>query len=418
MPAKTLKNKEYSLPSSSMEPTDSIAFFNSNADTSYLCFGKGTSISFEQSIDFNALQAFITAHKGKFIYGYLSYDVKNSIEQLTSSNTDHLHFPVLYFHVPETVVKTEQGNQVIIQGVETPETMHFIASFFRRLKTGTCDSGTGSFHARISKEEYLKAVNKLKEHIQRGDIYEINFCQEYFSEQVELTDPVSVYATINTVTQAPFSVYLQHDQFHAFCGSPERFLQKKGATVRSQPIKGTARRGATENEDEYLKTELVNNPKERSENVMIVDLVRNDLSKIAEKGTVTVDELFGVYTYQTVHQLVSTISCQVSEAVSFTDLIKATFPMGSMTGAPKVSAMKLSEQYESFKRGLYSGSIGYILPNGDFDFNVVIRSLLYNSQTNYLSCGVGGAITINSDPEKEYEECETKVRKLLNAVTG
>lgn len=401
-----------------MKSSDSIAFFNSNPDTSYLCFGKGPHISFDQLIDFEELQQFITAHKGKFIYGYLTYDVKNSIEQLTSSNSDHLHFPVVYFHVPETVVKTEGEKQTVIQGIETEETIDFTASFFQRLQTEKIGSEVDSFHARISKEEYIEAVNQLKQHIQRGDIYEINFCQEYFAEQVKLTDPVSVYSTINTITQAPFSVYLQHDPFHVFCGSPERFLQKKGTTVLSQPIKGTARRGTTEAEDELLKTELVNNPKERSENVMIVDLVRNDLSKIAEKGTVKVDELFGVYTYQTVHQLVSTISCQVSESVSFTDLIKATFPMGSMTGAPKISAMKLSETYESFKRGLYSGSIGYILPNGDFDFNVVIRSLLYNAQTNYLSCGVGGAITINSDAEKEYEECETKVRKLLIAVTS
>lgn len=401
-----------------MKSSDSIAFFNSNPDTSYLCFGKGAHISFDQSIDFDELQQFITTHKGKFIYGYLTYDVKNSIEQLTSYNSDHLHFPVVYFHVPETVVKTAGEKQTVIQGVETEETIHFTASFFKQLRTEKTSSEVDSFHARISKEEYIEAVGQLKQHIQRGDIYEINFCQEYFAEQVKLTDPISVYSTINNITQAPFSVYLQHDQYYAFCGSPERFLQKKGTTVLSQPIKGTARRGATETEDERLKTELVNNPKERSENVMIVDLVRNDLSKIAEKGTVKVDELFGVYTYQTVHQLVSTISCQVSETVSFTDLIKATFPMGSMTGAPKISAMKLSEHYESFKRGLYSGSIGYILPNGDFDFNVVIRSLLYNAKTNYLSCGVGGAITINSDAEKEYEECETKVRKLLTAVTN
>lgn len=401
-----------------MKPTDSIAFFNSNADTSYLCFGKGASIAFDQSIDFEKLQQFITANKGKFIYGYLTYDVKNSVEQLTSSNSDNLHFPTVYFHVPEIVVRTEGERRSVIQGTETNETIRFVTSFFQELNAEKKPSGIDAFRARISKEEYIAAVHQLKQHIQRGDIYEINFCQEYFSEQVKLTDPISVYSTINNITQAPFSVYLQHDQFHVFCGSPERFLQKKGTTVLSQPIKGTAKRGTTETEDEQLKTALVNNPKERSENVMIVDLVRNDLSKVAEKGSVTVDELFGVYTYRTVHQLVSTISCQVSEDVSFTDLIKATFPMGSMTGAPKVSAMKHSEHYESFKRGLYAGSIGYILPNGDFDFNVVIRSLLYNAHTNYLSCGVGGAITIDSDAEKEYEECETKVRKLLTAVTG
>ncbi|MEZ4889522.1 MAG: anthranilate synthase component I family protein [Crocinitomicaceae bacterium] len=251
--------------------------------------------------------------------------------------------------------------------------------------------------------------------MQRGDIYEINYCQEFYDANAQIDAKLNLYATINEITQAPFSAFFQWQEFSAFCGSPERFLQKKGNQLLSQPIKGPAPRGKTSEEDQQLMLELKNNPKERSENVMIVDLVRNDLSKIATQGSVKVDELFGVYTFNTVHQLISTISCQIDESCDFSTIIKATFPMGSMTGAPKVSAMKLSEEHEAFQRGLYSGTIGCILPNGNFDFNVVIRSLLYNANNKYLSCGVGGAITINSDAEKEYQECETKVRRLLNA---
>lgn len=398
-----------------MNNQQSVAYFNSNSDENYLCFGGENYLIFKNGVDFDQFQQFLDTWKNKFIYGYVSYDVKNSIEKLFSENPDQLEFPHLYFCVPETVVRLNNTELEFIQGGDTKDARDLVALFQEQLND-KATRNINAFQARISKNEYISAVNQLKQHIQRGDIYEINFCQEYFSDNNTIENPIGIYSTINEVTQAPFSVYLQHDDFHVFCGSPERFIQKKGTKIFSQPIKGTAPRGKTLQEDEELKRCLASNPKEISENVMIVDLVRNDLSKIAEKGSVNVDELFGIYTYTTVHQMISTISCDISDAVTFTDILKATFPMGSMTGAPKVSAMKLSEQYESFKRGLYSGTIGYILPNGDFDFNVVIRTVLYNSTTNYLSCGVGGAITIQSNAEQEYEECETKVRKLLNAL--
>ena len=206
------------------------------------------------------------------------------------------------------------------------------------------------------------------------------------------------------------------DDYSIFSGSPERFLKKVGSKLISEPIKGTAKRGLTKTEDEELIKSLVSDPKERAENVMIVDLVRNDLSKIATKNSVQVEELCQIYSFETVHQMISRISCDIKESASFTEIIKATFPMGSMTGVPKIRAMELIEEHESFKRGVYSGSIGYIKPNGDFDFNVVIRSLVYNRKNNYLSCSVGGAITIQSDPEKEYEECLIKVKRILDGM--
>ena len=208
-----------------------------------------------------------------------------------------------------------------------------------------------------------------------------------------------MYFRLNTITKAPFSAFLNTEYHQMFCGSPERFLQKKGNKLISQPIKGTAARGNSEKEDLANKKTLQNKQKERSENIMIVDLVRNDFSKIAQKNSVKVDELCAIYSFETVHQMISTVCCEVKENTSFTDIIRATFPMGSMTGAPKLNAMKYIDELENFSRGIYAGSIGYIEPNGDFDFNVIIRSLVFNKEDKYLSCAVGGAITILSEPE-------------------
>lgn len=398
-----------------MKLQDSIAFFNSNSNNNYLCLGEEVSFTADETVDFEQLQVFIDTNKGKFIYGYISYDAKNSIEKCSSNNPDFLHFPVVNFVVPEYVVKVDDNqNRFYIQGIENKQTNDQIENFLNPIQVNNqTEKKKIPFKSRISKEKYIETINELKSHIQRGDIYEVNFCQEFYAEKPHLNNPIDFYTQLNDVTQTPFSVYLQQAEHIVFCGSPERFIQKKGTKIYSQPIKGTAPRGKSIQEDNVLKNALANNPKEISENVMIVDLVRNDLSKIALKGSVQVEELFGIHTFKTVHQMISTISCEVADVIQFSDVIKATFPMGSMTGAPKLSAMQLIEKYESFRRGLYSGTIGYILPNGDFDFNVVIRTLLYNSKTNYLSASVGGAITINSDPEKEFEECRTKMDRIL-----
>jgi para-aminobenzoate synthetase component 1 len=264
----------------------------------------------------------------------------------------------------------------------------------------------------------MDGVSLVKRHIQLGDIYELNFCQEFFAENCAVDDYLAVYRKLNNITKAPFSAYFNWQNFAVFCGSPERFLQKKNNRLLSQPIKGTAPRNENESRDLQLKNQLQNDPKERAENIMIVDLVRNDLSRIAVTNSVQVDELCEIYSFETVHQMISTVSCTVEDSISFKDIVKATFPMGSMTGAPKLRAMELIDKYEAFNRGLYAGSIGYIHPNGDFDFNVVIRTVLYNATKKYLSCSVGGAITIQSDPEKEYEECLVKVKRILDGLNA
>jgi para-aminobenzoate synthetase component 1 len=265
---------------------------------------------------------------------------------------------------------------------------------------------------RFSKSDYLRTVTKIKEHIQKGDIYEVNLCQEFFFKAH--ANPLDIYLQLKEISPTPFSGFYKLHNKYLICASPERFIKKIGSKIISQPIKGTIKRGATTEEDDTLRNRLYNDPKERSENVMIVDLVRNDLSRTAKKGTVKVEELFGVYSFKQVHQLISTVTSEVDDSTDVIEVIKSMFPMGSMTGAPKIRAMQLIEQYEKTKRGLYSGAVGYITPDRNFDFNVVIRSILYNQQKNYVSFTVGGAITSLSDPEKEYEECMVKAKAITN----
>ncbi len=395
-----------------------VSYLNSNDGSGILAFGEGERFVMNENSNLQDLQQFINQHVGKYIFGYLSYDLKEQIHQIPSKNPDHLKFPEAYFWVPKNAVRLHNENIEFLQGPKDAECFNFINTFLEEETDQNFHHYTTQFKARISKEDYIQKVIQLKEHIQLGDIYEVNFCQEFFAENVELNFHLDTYFKLNSITKAPFSAFLKWDEFAVFCGSPERFLSKKGKRLNSQPIKGTAPRSMDEKEDDLWKEELKNDPKERAENIMIVDLVRNDLSRIALKDSVKVDELCGIYSFETVHQMISSISCEISEEVTFTDILKATFPMGSMTGAPKLRAMELIEMHESFKRGLYSGSIGYVTPTGDFDFNVVIRTLLYNSKEKYLSCSVGGAITIQSDPEKEYAECMVKVKRILDGMNA
>ena len=394
-----------------MQSQNPTFFLNSNNDSSLLAFGSKDILRVDTSSSLNLIQRFINKHKSNYIFGFLSYDIKNEIEQLNSKNNENLFFPLSYFFAPAYVVKIERNNLHYLCGVESKESNAFVQNFLNQEVTNY--SYKIDWKARTSKKEYFKNIHAIKEHIKNGDVYELNYCQEFYAENINLQTPNHFYSKLNDSSLAPFSSFLTFDEFMVFSASPERFIKKVGNKLFSEPIKGTAPRGINKQKDDEIIKELQNNPKERSENVMIVDLVRNDLSKIASPSSVKVDELCKLHSFKTVHQLISKISCNLKKDTSFTDIIKATFPMGSMTGAPKISSMKIIEEMEQFKRGLYSGSIGYIEPNGDFDFNVVIRSILYNRQRKYLSCSVGGAITIESEAQKEYDECQTKVGKLM-----
>lgn len=364
---------------------------------------------------FSDLEKFILSNAGKHLFFCLSYDLKNELNDLKSNNSDFVEFPEILCWSAKTVLRVENGNIDLLEGEMNSE----VQTILKNLNSGGNSTLPKiSFQPQISKEKYLERVDKLKAEIQYGNSYEINFCQQFFAKNIPDFDAVSLWKNLLKLTQAPFSVYLNWGKHQVFCGSPERFLKKTGSKLVSQPIKGTAPRGKNKTEDLELIEQLESNQKERSENVMIVDLVRNDLSRIAQKSTVNVDELCKIYSFGTVHQMISTISCEVKENTTFSDMLKATFPMGSMTGAPKISSMKLIEKHESFKRGLYSGSIGCIFPNGDFDCNVVIRTLIHNKEKNLISASVGGAITMKSDPEAEFEECQVKINKLLALFDG
>ena len=361
---------------------------------------------------FSKLKTFIGTNPNAWIFGFLSYDLKNDVEMLNSENQDNIQMPSLHFFIPKHVIaikgdsfnfiySDDRENDIrknIFEYPDLPFQKHFPIQINNRI---LCD-------------EYVEIVKKIQQHIKIGDIYELNFCQEFYADNVNI-DPVLTYLALNRESAMPFSAFYKFNDKYLLCASPERFLKKENDQLISQPIKGTIKRSSDLLLDELKKNELNQDPKERAENIMIVDLVRNDLSKSALAGSVKVAELCGLYSFPHLHQMISTVTAKVKHNIHLVDCIKNAFPMGSMTGAPKVKAMELIEKYEKTKRGLFSGAVGYITPKMDFDFNVVIRSILYNSKNKYLSYHTGSAITANSDPEKEYNECLLKA-KAMNTV--
>ncbi len=356
------------------------------------------------------LQEFIDK-KNCWLFGHLGYDVKNEIEKLSSRHPDSIQFPDLFFFEPEIIIRLSEREMTI--EAENP------AAIYKSVSEAVSDPfevSVVTISNRLSQKEYITIINKLKQHILRGDCYEINFCQEFFARKTKI-NPVEIYKKLSKVSPNPFSALYRINDRWLICASPERFLKKQGNKILSQPIKGTSRRVAGNNKaDELSKEELLNSLKDRSENVMVVDLVRNDLAKICEEGTIKVDELYGIYSFPQVHQMISTVSGELKNDISFTEIIRATFPMGSMTGAPKKRVMELIEEYESAKRGIFSGALGYISSDADFDFNVVIRSIMYNSESEYLSFQAGSGITYHSDPEKEWEECLMKAAAMKKVL--
>lgn len=347
-----------------------------------------------------------------WLFGYLSYDLKNDVEELKSNNFDGLEFPDLFFFQPKKIF-TLKDNQLEIQYLllcddELEEDFNEIVE--SQTETFVTLSGV-EVKQRISKELYVEKVNKMLEHIHKGDMYEANFCMEFFAENT-IINPLEKFGKLNEISQAPFSVFFKNHKQYLLSASPERYLKKVGDKIISQPIKGTSKRFLDPIEDQKSKEYLESDAKERAENIMITDLVRNDLSHTAQKGSVEVAELCKIYSFLQVHQMISTITSKVDPQYSAVDVLKTTFPMGSMTGAPKISVMKIIENLEETKRGLYSGAVGYFTPEGDFDFNVVIRSILYNQDKKYVSFSVGSAITSLSIPEKEYEECLLKAKAM------
>ncbi len=375
-----------------------------------------TSIQTDYHQGFDKLKEYQTLVKD-WVFGYLTYDLKNDVEALKSQNTDGLEFPDLSFFQPKKLFLFKD-NQVEIQYLKcVDDEIETDLEAIRNAKEAVKDHQENNIKIKlkIHKDEYFNKVDTVLNHIHNGDIYEANFCQEFYAENTQIS-PLETYNKLNKISKPPFAAFVKLYDKYALSASPERYIKKEGNHLISQPIKGTAKRSLDKTEDNQLINNLITDEKERSENIMIVDLVRNDLSKTATKGSVKVEELCKIYTFDQVHQMVSTVTSEVKPETHPVDILKSTFPMGSMTGAPKISAMKIIEKLEATKRGLYSGAIGYFTPENDFDFNVVIRTILYNATQKYVSYSVGGAITAKSDPLKEYEECLVKAKAMRTVL--
>lgn len=358
-----------------------------------------------------ALDAFLQT--GQWAFGHLAFEEGYRFFDMTLDRGDPVGFPLFYFFRPRYVLYME-GDQLHIEG---PDADRVYQEVMKEKEAAPMAPLALPMQQRLSREEYIQKVKALQAHILRGDCYEINFCQEFYAEGVEI-DPVAVYRKLNGLSPNPFSVLYKLEDKYLICASPERFLYREGRRIVSQPIKGTARRAKGDPvADELLKISLRQDAKEKAENVMVVDLVRNDLSRVCREGSVQVDELFGVYTYPQVHQMISTVSGELEDKRTFSEILAATFPMGSMTGAPKKRVMELIRDFEPGTRGIFSGTVGYINPAGDFDFNVVIRSIMYNASSRYLSYQVGSGITFYCEAEKEWEECLLKAEAIKKVLT-
>ena len=379
-----------------------------------LAVGNKSSFIANAGTALNDLQNFINK-KPRWLFGHLGYDLKNDIESVTSSYKSRIGFPDIFFFEPKMIIRLSEKEMEI----ETEDDAGKIfEEIMKNNETNTFQKDPVNIEQRVSKKEYIDIIEQLKKHILRGDCYEINFCMEFFAEDATV-NPILIYQKLSNTSPNPFSALYKLEDKWLICASPERFLKKEGNKILSQPIKGTSSRFLKDDsKDKKSKEELYASEKDRSENVMVVDLVRNDLARVCKEGTVKVDELFGIYSFPQVHQMISTVSGELKDEISFTEIIRSTFPMGSMTGAPKRRVMELIDQYERSGRGIFSGAVGYITPVGDFDFNVVIRSIMYNTSEKYLSFMAGSGITFYSHAEKEYEECLLKAEAMRVAITA
>lgn len=348
--------------------------------------------------------------KGKV--GIIGYEFKNQIEKLKSKNWEFLPLPDLCFFEPEISFQlTESG---FFSKNRLPDSLLEELETFEVSEKGNVAC---TVSPQISKEVYLEKIKIIQDEIREGNTYEANFCQA-FSGEFESWDPISAYLRLNELSKMPFSALFKAKHQWLVSASPERFLKKTNSQLIAQPIKGTVHRGRNEQEETINRKKLLSSEKERAENLMITDLTRNDLARVSKTGSVRVEELFGIYPLPRVFQMISTVSSELTPEVTFREIIHATFPMGSMTGAPKISTMGIIEREESFRRGWFSGAFGWIDEEGNFDFSVVIRSIIADLEMKKLYFGVGSAITIDASAEQEYEECALKAQAILELLGG
>jgi len=366
--------------------------------------------------------------------GYFSYDLCHFIERLPATTVDDLKLPECYFGFYDLVLafdNLQSRTYVISTGfpeLGEPERIERATRRLNEVRDKLADvpsSGAEAPFTYISSptqpvtlkegfthKQYVDAVEKARQYIIAGDIFEVNLSQR-FEAELSIT-PYELYRRLRQINPAPFACYLGFDGVSVVSASPERFLHLRGDQVETRPIKGTRPRGKTPREDETLANELLSSSKDRAENIMIVDLERNDLGRVCRYGTVKVTELAILEVFPTVFHLTSTVVGRLREGKNGIDLLKATFPGGSITGAPKVRAMEIIDELEPTKRSVYTGSIGYLSFNGDLDLNIAIRTFLVKGRRVYFQ--VGGAVVYDSDPEAEYQETLDKARALIDAL--
>ena len=365
--------------------------------------------------------------------GYLGYGLRRAVERLPGRPPDPLGQPDAWFglydraavfdHLERRVVLVATGlgaanetGRVARADAALRDLRDSLSAPGRTSDIPPLPQGTARRRARLTTDRttYLDRIVRALGYIAAGDIYQVNL-----SHRIECPfegDPLSLFADSARRNPAPFAAYIDAGDFQIVSASPERLVAVVGERAWSSPIKGTRPRGVTPESDRHLARELVSSPKDRAENVMIADLVRNDLGRVCEAGSVRAESLCALETFATVHHLVSTVSGRLRPDADRIDLLRALFPGGSMTGAPKVRAMEIIDELEGEERGVYSGGIGYLSLDGGMDFNVVIRTLICASRVAHLR--VGGAIVADSSPEMEHAETLDKARALLEALNA
>ena len=352
----------------------------------------------------------------EWVFGFLSYEMKNSLEGLHSRSKDELGYPTSYWFVPRFVFEmNDKGCVLHVHGSDESAGRELVNVLFRN-DSEVQGGRVRKWISRTPRTNYIDAVNALLKYIRRGDIYEVNYCTSRHAEVDADWDPFNAFIHLFSRTNAEHAGFLRIGERFALCASPERFLAFKGDQVMAQPMKGTRARSGSAVEDERIAIELAKDPKERAENIMALDVMRNDLSRIAKRRSVIVDELCAVRPHGKVFQMTSTVRAELKEGITPYDAVLASFPMASMTGAPKYRSMQLIDELEDQCRGLFSGTMGFFAPDGTADLNVVIRTLFFNAAQHMVTLVTGGALTANCDPEKEWDECELKARSVLDAL--
>ena len=349
--------------------------------------------------------------------GYISYDVCRILEQIPdNSSEDHKISDMKFIFYNNIIIFDLQNNKQYITSLNgNEEELDLIINKIKdtvKLEEQKVKDSNKKFISNFNKENYKLAIRKLKDYIVSGDVYIANMTQRFYTESTE--DSFEIYKKLRSINKAPFSAFMNFKDFQIISSSPERFLEINNRMVVTRPIKGTRPRGKTEEEDKKNSLELLNSEKDRAELLMVVDLERNDLSKVCKPHSVKVTELFKLETYATVFHLVSTVEGELKDEVSAVKCIKECFPGGSITGTPKIRSMEIIEELEGLKRNIYTGSIGYFDFRGNADFNIAIRTIIKKDNKAYF--GVGGGITYDSNEEDEYNETLDKAKALMRVL--